>query len=292
MYLDELSTIDIIKQINDGDKEIAYAVEKQSDNISNAVDLIVEAIESEGRLIYIGSGTSGKLGVIDASECPPTFGTDDSLVVGILSGGADALSGWLEHTEDDMELAIIDLKKINLRKNDILVGITASGNTPYAISALNYGKSLGCKAIGISCSDRGKTKEICDVSIEVIVGPEIILGSTRMKAGTSQKMVLNMISTTVMIKLGKTYSNLMVNVKPINIKLQNRVKEIVKVATKADEYIVNEVVQNCNYDAKTSIVVIETGSSIIEAVQLLEKSKGNVWKTLKLWRGDKIENNN
>jgi N-acetylmuramic acid 6-phosphate etherase len=292
MYLDELSTIEIIKQINDGDKKIACAVEKQSDNISKAVDLIVGAIENKGRLIYIGSGTSGKLGVIDASECPPTFGTDDSLVVGIVSGGADALSGWLEHTEDDIDLAIIDLKKITLRENDILVGITASGNTPYAISALKYGKSLGCKTIGISCSDSGKIKEICDVSIEVILGPEIILGSTRMKAGTAQKMVLNMISTTVMIKLGKTYSNLMVNVKPINIKLQNRVKDIVKVATKADDYIVNEVVKKCNYDAKTSIIVIETGSSLIEAVQLLEKSRGNVWKTLKLWRGDKIENNN
>lgn len=292
MNLDELNTIEVVKRINDGDKKIAYAVEKQLDNISSAVDLIVEAIEKEGRLIYIGSGTSGKLGVIDASECPPTFGTDDSLVVGILSGGADALSGWLEHTEDDTELPIIDLKSINIRQNDILVGITASGNTPYAISALKYGKSLGCKAIGISCSDTGKISEICDVSIQVIVGSEIILGSTRMKAGTAQKMVLNMISTTVMIKLGKTYSNLMVNVKPINIKLQNRVKEIVQTATNADEHIVNKVVESCNYDAKTSIVVIETGSTIVDAVKLLEKGKGNVWKTLNLWRCDKIENNN
>ncbi|MGH4120504.1 N-acetylmuramic acid 6-phosphate etherase [Clostridium sp.] len=292
MNLDELNTIEVLQQINDGDKQIAVAIEKQLDNISKAVDLVVVAIENEGRLIYIGSGTSGKLGVIDASECPPTFGTDDSLVVGIVSGGTDALSGWLEHTEDDTELAIIDLKEIHLRKNDILVGITASGNTPYAISALKYGKSLGCKAIGISCSDTGVISEICDVSIQVIVGPEIILGSTRMKAGTAQKMVLNMISTTVMIKLGKTYSNLMVNVKPINIKLQNRVKEIVKEATKADECIVNEVVQKCNYDAKTAIVAIETGSSITYAMKLLEKSNGNVWQTLKLWRGYKIENHN
>jgi N-acetylmuramic acid 6-phosphate etherase len=292
MNLDELNTFEVLKRINDGDKQIACAVEKQLNNISKAVDLVVGSIENDGRLIYIGSGTSGKLGVIDASECPPTFGTDDSLVVGIVSGGTDALSGWLEYTEDDTELAIIDLKEINLRKNDILVGITASGNTPYALSALNYGKSLGCKAIGISCSDTGVINEICDVSIQVIVGPEIILGSTRMKAGTAQKMVLNMISTTVMIKLGKTYSNLMVNVKPINIKLQNRVREIVKEATKADECIVNEVVQKCNYDAKTAIIAIETGSSIIEAIQLLEKSNGNVWKTLKLWRSDKIENHN
>ncbi|MGK0466527.1 N-acetylmuramic acid 6-phosphate etherase [Clostridium sp.] len=292
MNLDELNTIEVLKLINDGDKQIACAVEKQLDNISKAVDLIVESIENEGRLIYIGSGTSGKLGVIDASECPPTFGTDDSLVVGIVSGGTDALSGWLEHTEDDTELGIIDLKEIDLRKNDILVGITASGNTPYAISALKYGKSLGCKAIGISCSDSGLINEICDVSIQVIVGPEILLGSTRMKAGTAQKMVLNMISTTVMIKLGKTYSNLMVNVKPINIKLQNRVVDIVKEATKADVIKVRTVVQECNYDAKTAIIVIETGSSILDAVKLLEKSNGNVWKTLQLWRCDKIENNN
>ncbi len=292
MILDELSTIEVLKQINDGDKKIAFAVEKQLDNISKAVDLIVDAIKSQGRLIYIGSGTSGKLGVIDASECPPTFGTDDSLVQGIISGGPDALSGWLEHTEDDIDLAIADLKAIDLRQNDILVGITASGNTPYAISALQYGKSLGCRAIGISCSNAGKISEICDVSIEVIVGAEVILGSTRMKAGTAQKMVLNMLSTTVMMKLGKTYSNLMVNVKPINLKLQNRVREIVKEATKADETLVNNIVEKCNYDAKTAIIVIETGSSIMEAVELLKTSKGNVWKTLQLWRGDKLENNN
>jgi N-acetylmuramic acid 6-phosphate etherase len=292
MSLDELNIIEVVKQINDGDKKVAFAVEKQLDNISRAVELIVGAIEGDGRLIYIGSGTSGKLGVIDASECPPTFGTEDSLVVGIVSGGSAALSGWLEHTEDDTQLAIINLKAINIRKNDILVGITASGNTPYAISALKYGKSLGCKTIGISCSDTGLIKEICDVSIQVIVGPEIILGSTRMKAGTAQKMVLNMISTAAMIKLGKTYSNLMVNVKPINIKLQNRVVDIVKQATKADEIIVRRVVQECNYDAKTAIIVIETGSSIKGAVKLLESSNGNVWKTLQLWRGDKIENNN
>lgn len=292
MILDELSTIQVLKQINDGDKTIAFAVEKQLDNISRAVDLIVAAIKSQGRLIYIGSGTSGKLGVIDASECPPTFGTDDSLVQGIISGGPDALSGWLEHTEDDIDLAIADLKAIDLRQNDILVGITASGNTPYATSALQYGKSLGCRAIGISCSNTGKISEICDVSIQVIVGAELILGSTRMKAGTAQKMVLNMISTTVMMKLGKTYSNLMVNVKPINLKLQNRVKEIVKEATKADESMVNKIVEKCHYDAKTAIIVIETGSSIMEAVELLKISKGNVWKTLQLWRGGKLENNN
>jgi N-acetylmuramic acid 6-phosphate etherase len=292
MILDELSTIEVLKQINDGDKKIAFAVEKQLDNISKAVNLIVDAINSQGRLIYIGSGTSGKLGVIDASECPPTFGTDDSLVQGIISGGPAALSGWLEHTEDDIELAIADLKAIDLKQNDILVGITASGNTPYAISALQYGKSLGCRTIGISCSNTGKISEICDVSIQVIVGPELILGSTRMKAGTAQKMVLNMISTTVMMKLGRTYSNLMVNVKPINLKLQNRVKEIVKDATNADETLVNKMVEKCNYDAKTAIIVIETGSSIMEAVSLLETTKGNVWKTLQLWRGGRLENNN
>lgn len=247
MNLDELSTLDIIKIINEEDKKIAFEVEKQNINISKAVDLIVESLEVGGRLIYIGSGTSGKLGVIDASECPPTFGTPDTLVQGILSGGEAAISGWLEHTEDDEMLPIKDLKNREVNKNDILVGITASGNTPYVLSALAYGKSLGCKTIGISCSKNGKINEICNLTIEVVVGPEVILGSTRMKAGTAQKMILNMLSTTTMIKLGKTYMNLMVNVKPINIKLQQRVREIVKLPSVLLKSLHPQLLYSCTY---------------------------------------------
>ena len=278
--LDDLSTLEIINKINDEDKKIAYLVEKQLDQISKAVDLIVESFESGGRLIYVGSGTSGKLAVIDASECPPTFGVDDSMVQGIISGGNAALSGWLEHTEDDEELAIKDLKAKNVNKNDILVGITASGNTPYVRRAMEYGKELQCKTVGIMCSNIGRIKDICDLTISVDVGPEIIFGSTRMKAGTAQKMILNMLSTTSMIKLGKTYLNLMVNVKPINKKLQDRVRQIVHLATDANTNTIDEILNKCNYDPKIAIIVIETGLSVEEAKLMLEKYHGRVAKVL------------
>jgi len=278
--LDDLSTLEIINKINDEDKKIAYLVEKQLDQISKAVDLIVESFESEGRLIYVGSGTSGKLAVIDASECPPTFGVDDSMVQGIISGGNAALSGWLEHTEDDEELAIKDLKAKNVNKNDILVGITASGNTPYVRRAMEYGKELQCKTVGIMCSNIGRIKDICDLTISVDVGPEIIFGSTRMKAGTAQKMILNMLSTTSMIKLGKTYLNLMVNVKPINKKLQDRVRQIVHLATDANTNTIDEILNKCNYNPKIAIIVIETGLSVEEAKLMLEKYHGRVAKVL------------
>ena len=278
--LDDLSTLEIINKINDEDKKIAYLVEKQLDQISKAVDLIVESFESEGRLIYVGSGTSGKLAVIDASECPPTFGVDDSMVQGIISGGNAALSGWLEHTEDDEELAIKDLKAKNVNKNDILFGITASGNTPYVRRAMEYGKELQCKTVGIMCSNIGRIKDICDLTISVDVGPEIIFGSTRMKAGTAQKMILNMLSTTSMIKLGKTYLNLMVNVKPINKKLQDRVRQIVHLATDANTNTIDEILNKCNYNPKIAIIVIETGLSVEEAKLMLEKYHGRVAKVL------------
>lgn len=281
--LDDLSTLEIIKKINNEDKKIAYLVEKQLDQISKAVDLIVESFESGGRLIYVGSGTSGKLAVIDASECPPTFGVDDSMVQGIISGGNAALSGWLEHTEDDEELAIKDLKAKNVNKNDILVGITASGNTPYVRRAMEYGKELHCKTVGIMCSNIGRIKDICDLTISVDVGPEIIFGSTRMKAGTAQKMILNMLSTTAMIKLGKTYLNLMVNVKPINKKLQDRVREIVHLATDTNINTIDEILNKCNYDPKISIIVIETGLTVEDAKLTLEKYHGRVAKVLQYY---------
>ncbi|MFD3158054.1 N-acetylmuramic acid 6-phosphate etherase [Haloimpatiens sp. FM7330] len=278
--LDNLSTIDILKKINDEDKKVAYCVEKQLKNISKAVDLIVKSLEKGGRLIYVGSGTSGKMGVIDASECPPTFGVDDSMVQGIISGGDEALRGWLEHTEDNEELAVEDLKKKDVNSRDILVGITASGNTPYVKAAISYGKKIGCRAICVMCNDNGKIKDICDLTISVDVGAEVIMGSTRMKAGTAQKMILNMLSTTAMIKMGKTYSNLMVNVRPINAKLKNRIKEIVQLATEADYKVVEEVLKKTDYDPKTAIVVIKKGVNVDEAKVLLKANKGIVGKAL------------
>lgn len=272
--LDTLSTLEIIRKINHEDKKIAYLVEEQLGQISKAVELIVKSFEIGGRLIYVGSGTSGKLAVIDASECPPTFGVDDSMVQGIISGGEGALSGWLEHTEDDEELAVRDLQAIDVNKNDILVGITASGNTPYVRRAMEYGKEIQCKTIGIMCSSIGKIKDICDLTISVDVGEEILMGSTRMKAGTAQKMILNMLSTTSMIKFGKTYLNLMVNVKPINKKLQDRVREMVYLATNANKNKIDEILEKCDYDPKVAIIVIETGLRVEEAKLMLEKHNG------------------
>jgi len=280
LNLDTLSTFEILKKVNDEDKKVAIAIEKELSNIEKAVELILESFEKGGRLFYIGSGTSGKLGVMDASECPPTFGTPDSMVQGIISGGVEALSGWLENTEDDPSLAIHDMKMVNINKKDVLVGITASGNTPYVASAMEYAKGIGCKTIALICNSKGDIKDICEVAITIEVGPEVLLGSTRMKAGTAQKMVLNMLSTVAMIKLGKTYSNLMVNVRPINKKLQQRVREIVKLATGVDDTLVNEILEICEYDPKVCIVKIKGNVTLEKAKDALEKSKGNVAKAI------------
>lgn len=276
--MEGLSTIEILKKINEEDKKIAYKVEEELENIKKAVDLIVEVFNRGGRLFYLGSGTSGKLGVIDASECPPTFGVEDGLFIGILSGGKEAFSGWLEVTEDDEELSIEDLKKRNLSGNDVIVGITASGNTPYVLSGIKYGKSIGCKTIGLQCNKAGKLKDICDVAISIEVGEEVLLGSTRMKAGTAQKMVLNMLSTTAMIKTGKTYSNLMVNVKPINKKLQKRVVEIVMLACDVDEEKAKEVLKLCDFDAKLAILIIKSGISVENGRMALKISGDSLYK--------------
>lgn len=280
--LDAMSTLEILKNINEEDKKIAMAIEKELINIEKAVEIIVKSFEEGGRLFYIGSGTSGKLGVMDASECPPTFGVSDSMVQGIISGGVEALSGWLEHTEDEPELAVHDLKGVSINKNDVLVGITASGNTPYVVRAMEYAKEIGCKTVAIICNPKGKLKEICEVTIAVEVGEEVLLGSTRMKAGTAQKMVLNMLSTVSMVRAGKTYRNLMVNVRPINKKLQQRVREIVKLATGEEDSLINETLEICEYDPKVSIIKIKKDVSVEKAKEALEESKGSVAEALKI----------
>lgn len=279
--LDDMSTIQLLKTINEEDQKVAYAVEKQLNSIAAAVDMIVDAFYTGGRLFYVGSGTSGKLGVIDASECPPTFGVEDEMVQGIISGGKDAIAGWLEHTEDNKELAIEDIKERGISSKDILVGITASGNTPYVVSAIEYGKSLGCKTIGLICRKEGKLNRLCDITIAVEVGDEVVSGSTRMKAGTAQKMVLNMLSTSSMIKLGNTYGSLMVGVRPINLKLQKRVEDIVQTATGADSDYIKEILSKCEHNAKTAIVAIKGKISIAEAEKALKLSKGRIAAALR-----------
>ena len=280
MDIDLLSTEDMLKKINDEDKKVAYAVEREIPNIAKAVDEIGNRLQNGGRLIYIGAGTSGRLGVLDASECPPTFSTDPQLVQGIIAGGDSALRISAEGAEDDYSGGKIDLKDKNITSKDAIVGIAASGTTPYVIGALEYAKGIGAYTSGICCIKETPMSRFTDVMITPIVGPEAIAGSTRMKAGTAQKLVLNMISTGVMIKLGKVCGNLMVNVKASNKKLVKRAEGIVKQVTDADEEYIQKVLEENNYDVKLAIVMILANIDSKEAQRILNR-EGNIRKALK-----------
>ena len=280
MDIDLLSTEDMLKKINDEDKKVAYAVEREIPNIAKAVDEIGNRLQNGGRLIYIGAGTSGRLGVLDASECPPTFSTDPQLIQGIIAGGDSALRISAEGAEDDYSGGKIDLKDKNITSKDAIVGIAASGTTPYVIGALEYAKGIGAYTSGICCIKETPMSRFTDVMITPIVGPEAIAGSTRMKAGTAQKLVLNMISTGVMIKLGKVCGNLMVNVKASNKKLVKRAEGIVKQVTDADEEYIQKVLEENNYDVKLVIVMILANIDSKEAQRILNR-EGNIRKALK-----------
>jgi N-acetylmuramic acid 6-phosphate etherase len=225
--IDSLATIDVLGVMNDADREVAHAVERELPNIARAVDAIVERIDGGGRLFYIGAGTSGRLGVLDASECPPTFQTPPELVQGIIAGGDAALRRSIEGAEDDPEQAKHDLEARNFSGADALVGIAASGRTPYVLGALELARSLGAVSIGVSCVPDSQVAGACDIAITPVPGPEIVTGSTRLRAGTATKLVLNMLSTATMIRLGYVYGNLMVNVQPSNGKLVDRARRII-----------------------------------------------------------------
>lgn len=281
--IDEVATVEMVRLFNEEDKKVAHAVEKSLEPIACAVDAATAALKAGGRLIYIGSGTSGKLAVVDASEIPPTFGMEDGVVIGVISGGEEAIAGWREDTEDDEDLALRDLKRQGLSSGDILAGVSASGNTPYVLSGIRYAKALGCKTIGISCLPGGALQTLADIGIQIDVGPEAIAGSTRLKAGTAQKMVLNMLSSCTMIKLGKTYGNLMVNVRAINDKLKKRVVEILKTAAGCDAEAANAALNDAGGNAKASILMLLLGIGVQEAEALLKRYDGNVKKAV---RGD------
>lgn len=279
--IDEKSTIEILKIINDEDKKVAYAVEKEIPNIARAVEKIIESFKKGGRLIYIGAGTSGRLGILDSAECPPTFGTPQDQVIGIIAGGKDALICAIEGAEDNMELGEKDLMDINLTSSDVVVGIAASGRTPYVIGALKYAKKIKATTISLSCNHKPIIERYADISITPIVGPEIIAGSTRMKAGTAQKMVLNMLSTASMIGIGKVYGNLMVDVQPTNEKLIQRAKRIVMLATGADSDKVEKALELSGYKPKVAIVMIKAGCTYEEALKRIENGDGFIHKALK-----------
>jgi len=280
--IDQLSTVEMLQLLNDEDKTVAYAVEKELPNIALAVDKVVEALQQGGRLVYIGAGTSGRLGVLDASECPPTFGVDDSVVIGLIAGGDLALRNAIEGAEDDEEEAIRQLRNIDLSVSDVLIGIAASGRTPYVVGGLKYAKELGATTVSISCSPNSAIGDIAKVAITPVVGPEAISGSTRLKAGTAQKMVLNMITTGAMIKIGKVYGNLMVDVNASNVKLIERAKRIVTQATGVSIEQAKEVLEQADYNPKQAIVMIKKTCTLEDAKIQLEKAHGVIRKVLSM----------
>lgn len=278
--IDEMKTSEILKIISNEDKTVATSVEKELTHIELAVNKIYEKLRVGGRLIYIGAGTSGRLGVLDASECPPTYGVETTLVQGIMAGGHDAMFAAKEGAEDSEGLAAEDLKQVALNKKDVLVGLAASGRTPYVIGGLKYAKGIGATTIAICCVKNGEISKEADVAIEAIVGPEVVTGSTRMKAGTAQKMILNMISTTVMIKLGKVYKNLMIDVKATNEKLIERAKGIIINCTDCTREVAEKVLEESGKDARVAIFMILSKKTREESKDILEKNHGEITKAL------------
>ena len=280
LNIDKVSTLDMVKIINNEDKKVALAVEKELVKIAEAIDGIVSGMQKGGRLIYLGAGTSGRLGILDASECPPTYGVSEELVQGIIAGGTEAIFRAKEGAEDSKELAIEDLKSKNITENDTIVGLAASGRTPYVIGGLEYANKIGALTVSITCNANSEVAKVSKVSIAPVVGAEVVTGSTRMKAGTAQKLVLNMLSTGTMIKLGKVYGNLMVDVRATNKKLVERAKKIVCEATGVDREVAEKVLKETNYDVKLSILMILTGLDINEAKEKLTQNKGYIAKAM------------
>lgn len=280
--IDQLSTGEILAIINQEDQLVAQAVKDCLAEIEIATEFIYQSLKTGGRLFYLGAGTSGRLGVLDASECPPTFRTDPDLIRGIMAGGEQAITTAVEGVEDDANAGVIDLKQAQFSKKDVIVGIAASGRTPYVIGALTYAKSLGAKTIALSANADSEIGLIADCKIEVVVGPEVLTGSTRLKAATAHKMVLNMLSTTAMIKLGKVYENLMVDVNASNYKLKKRAKHIVMQVTGASDANAELTLQNADHNVKVAIVMLEGKVTQKEAIRLLDEAGGFVRQAIKL----------
>ncbi len=281
MHVDSLSALEIVQLMNEEDKQVPLAIEKCLPQIAQAVECIVAAFQQGGRLVYIGAGTSGRLGVLDASECPPTFGVSPEMVKGIIAGGERALRHPIEGAEDSKEQAVIDLQTIQFSSKDVLVGIAASGRTPYVIGALEYAKSLGSVTVSIASNPNSAMANIVDIAIDTVVGPEVLTGSSRLKSGTAQKLVLNMLTTASMILMGKCYQNLMVDVQASNEKLKARAIRIVTQATDCDKALAEETLKQADQNAKLAIMMILSGLDRAQAEALLEKHQGKLQHALK-----------
>lgn len=280
-HIDTMSTINMVKTINAEDQKVAQAVAEQTETIALAIDQAAEKFADGGRLIYIGAGTSGRLGILDATELVPTYGIEPKRAVGLIAGGKEALFTAVEGAEDSMTLGINDLQKIKLTADDIVIGVAASGRTPYVVGGLKYARRSHALTIAIACVSKSVIGQNADIAIEAVVGPEVITGSTRMKAGTAQKMILNTISTGIMIKQGKVYQNVMIDVQPTNDKLIDRASRIISETTAISLKEAQTYLRLADNNVAVAIVMAKTGKNKMEAAQLLTKYHCNVSAVLK-----------
>lgn len=278
--IDSFSPLEIVRLMNAEDKRVINAVAKEELAIARAIDVIAERFCRGGRLIYAGAGTSGRLGVLDASECPPTFSTPPEMVVGLIAGGREALTRAIEGAEDDSQAASAELKELRATNLDTIMGIATSGRTPYVLGALEYARSIGAFTIGLACNERSALADVADLMITPIVGPEVITGSTRLKAGTATKLILNMLTTGAMIRIGKTYGNLMVDLRATNQKLCDRSQRIVAELTNLPQPDAAQLLNQCGGEVKTAIVTALKGVSPDEARRLLTLGAGHLRSTL------------
>ena len=278
--LDQMSVREALTVMNKEDKKVAKAIENVLPEIEKAVHVIIEKFNAGGRLIYIGAGTSGRLGVLDAAECPPTFGAPKEQVVGIIAGGEKAFTEAIEGSEDNIEMGKEDLEKIGLTKNDVVVGLAASGRTPYVIGALEYANSIQAPTVAIACTRESEIGQVANIAIEATPGPEVLTGSTRLKAGTTQKLILNMLSTISMVGIGKAYKNLMVDVQPSNEKLISRAINIVMQATGVEEAVARKKMEESEGNVKAAILMILLDIDKETAEQKLVETKGHIRQSL------------
>ena len=282
MQLDMMSELEIVTVMNEEDARVPLAIAKVLPQIAQAAAWAREAFEKGGRLFYMGAGTSGRLGVLDAAECPPTFGVEPGMVVGLIAGGEKAFITAVEGAEDSRELAVADLEGHGLTANDVVVGIAASGRTPYVLGGLDYAKSVGCHTVAIACNVGSAVGKAADLAIEVNCGPEVLTGSTRLKSGTAQKLILNMISTTSMVRTGKAYQNLMVDVQQTNEKLHTRAENIVIEATGAEREKARACIDAAGGSVKTAIVMLLADCGAEEAKHRLDTAHGHVRDAIRL----------
>ena len=285
--LDELKTIDILKLMNEEDRTVPLAVEAVLPQIEQVVHAVYEAFNNNGRLFYVGAGTSGRIGILDAVECPPTFSTPPEMVQAIMAGGNGAFLVAIEGAEDDPTLGKNDLMAKKLNRNDVVIGIAASGRTPYVIGALQYSQSIGATTVSLTSNSNAEISKYDDLAIEVMTGPEVLAGSTRLKAATAHKMILNMISTAVMVKLGKVYNNYMIDVNATNLKLRQRARRIVQEVTDVSEEEAEKILIETNYAVKPAIVMLLTDLSYDEAKLKIEQANGYAKKAIHLQNSEK-----